>query len=184
MTGAPGETRPCREAAVSGRCRGVRRPRAVGEDRGRLTASRWLRHDAARAAREQLAGDAGGHQSRCNNVARREGFEHTLRVDVTPLPWGSQARREPSRRGGRLAYGRSILRVGRVGAAAGCDNVNLQQLFRKFGTRKCTVARRRGLEPPTVGSEVLVRFNADSVFQGSPSPILAHTDAVIVGFGS
>ena len=44
------------------------------------------------------------------------------------------------------------------------------------------MARREGFEPTTVGSEVLVRFNPDSTFQRSPSPILARREALADGF--
>ncbi len=47
-----------------------------------------------------------------------------------------------------------------------------------------SVARRTGFEPVTVGSEVLMRFNADSAFQQSPSPILARLEALADGFES
>ncbi len=91
---------------------------------------------------------------RCHRARKRARFEWRAGRDSTvsrgsglwPLPRGSQARREPSRRGGGWRTATRWLRHGAAGAAR-------EQLT-------------------AVGSEVLIRFNADSTFQRPPRPIL------------
>ena len=53
------------------------------------------------------------HRGRCARLPSCP--QHDLGSDVWPRPWGSQARLKPSRRGGRLACGHSLVRSGRDG---------------------------------------------------------------------